>query len=65
ADSSQQDHNNQCQQYGNDTVCIPVITEGVDSATIRATNCIMSNCVTTVPALLFAYHDSSLATPYP
>ncbi|WP_213045474.1 hypothetical protein, partial [Escherichia coli] len=30
ADSSQQDHNNQCQQYGNDTVCIPVIAEGVD-----------------------------------
>ena len=28
ADSSQQDHNNQCQQYGNDTVCIPVIAEG-------------------------------------
>ncbi|WP_213044554.1 hypothetical protein, partial [Escherichia coli] len=64
ADSSQQDHNNQCHQYENIT-CIPVITEGVDSATIRATNCIMSNCVTTVPALLFAYHDSSLATPYP
>ncbi|MDS1686299.1 hypothetical protein QPL21_23035 [Escherichia coli] len=37
ADSSQQDHNNQCQQYGNDTVCIPVIAEGVDRTTIRAT----------------------------
>ncbi|MGK3640633.1 hypothetical protein ACSLPG_32295, partial [Escherichia coli] len=42
---------------------LPVITEGVDSATIRATYCIMSNCVTTVPALLFAYHDRSLSTP--
>ncbi|WP_411372897.1 hypothetical protein, partial [Escherichia coli] len=33
-----QDHNNQCQQYGNDTVCIPVIAEGVDRTTIRATH---------------------------
>ena len=38
ADSSQQDHNNQCQQYGNDTVCIPVVAEGVDRTTIRATH---------------------------
>lgn len=64
ADSSQQDHNNQCQQYGNDTVCIPVIAEGVDRTTIRAT-CIMSNRVSTVPALLFAYHHNSLLTALP
>ncbi len=41
----QQDHNNQRQQYGNDTVCIPVVAEGVDRTTIRATHCIMSNRV--------------------
>lgn len=65
ADSSQQDHNNQCQQYGNDTVCIPVIAEGVDRTTIRATHSIMSNRVSTVPALLFAYHHNSLLTALP
>ncbi len=65
ADSSQQDHNNQCQQYGNDTVCIPVIAEGVDRTTIRATHCIMSNRVSTVPALLLRITITPSSQPYP
>jgi hypothetical protein len=37
----------------------------VSRTTIRATHCIMSNRVSTVPALLFAYHHHSLLTALP